>query len=266
MIRSEQHHTAKKGHRKWHRRWPWLAALWAGYALSEPVDSQPDADSPVRQRERMVGEQIESRGITSPRLLAALRKVPRHELVPTSQRDRAYEDRPLPIGSGQTISQPYIVAVMTEHLALQGSERVLEIGTGSGYQTAVLAELADRVFSIEIVEPLARRARADLERLGYRNVELRHGDGYRGWPEEAPFDAIIVTAAPDHVPPALVDQLALGGRLVLPVGRRWQELRLVRKTAEGIDVESILPVRFVPMTGEARNDRTDARSIDLLNE
>ncbi|MCH2170856.1 protein-L-isoaspartate(D-aspartate) O-methyltransferase [Myxococcota bacterium] len=203
----------------------------------------------------MIEEQIEQRGVDSPRLIEALGKVPRHELVPAHQRHHAYEDRPLSIGHGQTISQPYIVAFMTDQLELDGSERVLEIGTGSGYQTAVLAELAHRVFSIEIVEPLANRARADLARLGYQNIQLRHGDGYRGWPEEAPFDAIIVTAAPDHVPPALIEQLAVDGRMILPVGRQAQELRLVRKTDHGIETDRILPVRFVPMTGEARGDR-----------
>ncbi len=202
-------------------------------------------------RERMVRDQIEARGVRDPRVLAALRKVPRHELVPEAQRPYAYEDRPLPIGHGQTISQPYIVAVMTEHLDLQGDERVLEVGTGSGYQAAVLAELAEEVYSIEIVEPLAERAGKDLARLGYPKVEVRHGDGYRGWPERAPFDAIVVTAAPDHVPQPLVEQLAVGGRLVIPVGRWAQDLLLVTRDAEGVHEKRLIGVRFVPMTGEA---------------
>ncbi|MDJ0846853.1 MAG: protein-L-isoaspartate(D-aspartate) O-methyltransferase [Myxococcota bacterium] len=199
----------------------------------------------------MVRDQIEARGVRDPRVLAALRKVPRHELVPEAQRSYAYEDRPLPIGHGQTISQPYIVAIMTEHLDLQGDERVLEVGTGSGYQAAVLGELAKEVYSIEIVEPLAERAGKDLARLGYPQIQVRHGDGYRGWPEHAPFDAIIVTAAPDHVPQPLVEQLAEGGRLVIPVGRWAQDLLLVTRDAKGVHEQRLIGVRFVPMTGEA---------------
>jgi len=203
------------------------------------------------ERERMVTSQIEARGVRDPRLLRALRAIPRHEFVPPEQRTHAYEDRPLPIGEGQTISQPYIVAVMTELLELDGSEKVLEIGTGSGYQAAVLSMLAREVYSIEIVPELARRAAADLARLGYANVHVRHGDGYRGWPEEAPFDAIIVTAAPGHVPEPLVEQLAIGGRMVLPVGDVSQDLVLVTRSEDGVRQERLLGVRFVPMTGEA---------------
>jgi len=205
----------------------------------------------LRDRERMVQEQIAPRGVADIRVLAALRAVPRHELVPESQREHAYEDRPLSIGHGQTISQPYIVAVMSEALELDANERVLEIGTGSGYQAAVLAQLAKEVYSVEIVEPLAERARADLARLGYANVEVRHGDGYLGWPEQAPFDAIIVTAAPDHVPQPLIDQLAVGGRLVIPVGRGVQELIRITRDEQGVHEERLLGVRFVPMTGVA---------------
>jgi protein-L-isoaspartate(D-aspartate) O-methyltransferase len=189
------------------------------------------------------------------RALAALRAVPRHEFVPEAQREHAYEDRPLPIGHGQTISQPYIVAVMSEALELDENERVLEIGTGSGYQAAVLGELAREVYSIEIVAPLAERAKVDLARLGYDNVHVRQGDGYRGWPEQAPFDAIVVTAAPDHVPQALVDQLAVGGRLVIPVGRGVQELLRISRDEQGVHEERLLGVRFVPMTGEAREQK-----------
>jgi protein-L-isoaspartate(D-aspartate) O-methyltransferase len=214
------------------------------------ADRVTDEDA-AKDRERMVAGQIEARGVRDPRVLDALRAIPRHEFVPDEQRTHAYEDRPLPIGEGQTISQPYIVAVMTELLELDGSEKVLEIGTGSGYQAAVLAKLAREVWSIEIVPELARRAEADLRRLGYANVHVRDGDGYRGWPEQAPFDAIIVTAAPGHVPEPLVEQLALGGRMVLPVGDRSQDLVLLVRGEEGVRQERLLGVRFVPMTGEA---------------
>jgi protein-L-isoaspartate(D-aspartate) O-methyltransferase len=206
----------------------------------------------TQARERMLREQIEARGVADLRVLAALRAVPRHELVPEAQRDYAYEDRPLSIGHGQTISQPYIVALMSEALELDEDERVLEIGTGSGYQAAVLGELAREVYSIEIVAPLAERAKLDLARLGYDNVHVRQGDGYGGWPEQAPFDAIVVTAAPEHVPQALVDQLAVGGRLVIPVGRRVQELLRITRDEQGVREERLLGVRFVPMTGEAQ--------------
>ncbi len=218
------------------------------------VPRQGAADSPEshQARQRMVERQIEARGVSDPRVLAALRKVPRHRFVPPAAQSLAYADTPLPIGHGQTISQPYIVAFMSEALELKGGERVLEIGTGSGYQAAVLAELAKDVYTIEIVEPLAREARTRLQELGFSNIQLRSGDGYRGWPQAAPFDAIMVTAAPDHVPPALVEQLAQGGRLVLPVGTSFQELVRIRRTKNGTRRESLLPVRFVPMTGEAR--------------
>ena len=200
----------------------------------------------------MVRAQIEERGIDNPAVLAALRAVPRHELVPAAVREEAYSDHPLPIGFDQTISQPYIVALMTDLAAVERGDKVLEVGTGSGYQAAVLAEMGARVFSIEIVEPLARRAAADLERLGYRRVHVRAGDGYRGWPSEAPFDAIIVTAAPPAVPAPLKEQLAVGGRLVIPVGEGIQELRTIRRTAGGFEEEPTIAVRFVPMTGEAQ--------------
>jgi len=212
-------------------------------------------DPTAEARNRMVEEQIEARGVRDPRVLDAMRHVPRHELVPASQRALAYEDRPLPIGHGQTISQPYVVAAMTDALRLTGSERVLEIGTGSGYQAAILSKLAKEVFTIEIVPELAQRARADLARLGFANVEVRQGDGWRGWPEKAPFDAIVVTAAPEEVPPDLIAQLAVGGRLVIPVGGgREQQLMVVRKTPEGVTREVLFGVRFVPMTGEAEKD------------
>ncbi len=212
----------------------------------ESTQQQGDA------RQQMVREQLRGRDIRHQGVLAAMGRVPRHRFVPASLKWRAYHDRPLPIGHEQTISQPYIVAFMTQALKLDGDERVLEIGTGSGYQAAVLGELAREVFTIEIVEPLASRAQKLLAEMGYENVHVRSGDGYRGWPEEAPFDAIMVTAAPDHVPQPLIDQLRVGGRMILPVGGFFQELVLIQKTAKGVIRRSVLPVRFVPMTGEAR--------------
>ena len=200
-------------------------------------------------RARMVHEQIVARGISDPRVLDAMARVPRHEFIPAGRRVEAYEDWPLPIGYGQTISQPYIVAFMTAALDPKPGDRVLEIGTGSGYQAAVLACLVAEVYTVEIVEPLAQRAEADLRRLGFRNVKARAGDGYHGWPEAAPFDAIIVTCAPEAVPQALVEQLKEGGRMIIPVGSQWgaQELYLLRKTATGMQRQAVLPVRFVPM-------------------
>jgi protein-L-isoaspartate(D-aspartate) O-methyltransferase len=187
------------------------------------------------------------------RVLDVLHTVPRHAFVPEDEQAHAYENRPLPIGYGQSISQPYIVALMTDLLDIRPGDAVLEVGTGSGYQAAVLSGLAGRVYTIEIVPQLGERARAALQRLGYRNVEVRIGDGYFGWEEHAPFDAIIVTAAASHVPPPLVRQLRVGGRMIIPVGSRFlvQELLLVEKSATGeITTRQILPVRFVPLTGE----------------
>jgi protein-L-isoaspartate(D-aspartate) O-methyltransferase len=203
-------------------------------------------------RKRMVERQIRARGITDPKVLNAMLRVPRHLFVPDFVRDQAYEDYPLPIGSDQTISQPYIVALMTSLLELKGGEKVLEIGTGSGYQAAVLAEIAGKVYTIEILEELARQARETLSSLGYRNIEQRVGDGWVGWPEAAPFDGILVTAAPPKVPQALVDQLAMGGRLVIPVGRTFQDLLVLTRTPAGVERKTVIPVRFVPMTGEAQ--------------
>jgi len=242
----------------WARAAAAVAALLAGGAGCRVGSADPEpGESFEAARLRMVDEQIAARGVRDPRVLGALRAVPRHELVPAAERAHAYEDRPLPLGQGQTISQPYIVGVMTELLALDGSERVLEIGTGSGYQAAVLSLLAREVYSIEIVPELARRAAADLARLGFANVHVREGDGYRGWPEAAPFDAIVVTAAPDHVPEPLVEQLAMGGRMVVPVGESLQDLVLVRRERDGIHRERGLGVRFVPMTGEAERRRKE---------
>jgi protein-L-isoaspartate(D-aspartate) O-methyltransferase len=222
-------------------------------ACGDALRAEPPGDAQLAAaRERMVREQIEERGVRDPRVLAALRKVPRHAFVERQHWDDAYSDHPLPIGHGQTISQPYIVAAMSELAEVGPDERVLEVGTGSGYQAAVLAELAAEVYTIEIVEPLATRAAATLTRLGYAKVHVRHGDGFRGWPEAAPFHAIVVTAAPERVPPPLLEQLAPGGKLVIPVGESWQELEVHTKTETGIEVRKVFSVRFVPMTGEAR--------------
>jgi protein-L-isoaspartate(D-aspartate) O-methyltransferase len=207
-------------------------------------------------RAQMVAEQLAapSRGITHRGVLQAMASVPRHEFVPAAQRRWAYDDGPLPIGYGQTISQPYIVAFMTEHLSPQASHRVLEIGTGSGYQAAVLAQLVREVYSVEILEPLATRAAADLQRLGYANVFVRSGDGYLGWPEKAPFDSVIVTCAPEHIPQPLVDQLKEGGRMLIPVGPPLdQKLYVLEKQDGKVRQRAVLPVRFVPMTGQGQN-------------
>ena len=204
----------------------------------------------IRDR-RMVEQQLLSRGITDPRVIDAMERVPRQRFVPSDQRPWAFEDRPLPIGYRQTISQPYIVAFMTQALNLDSDARLLEIGTGSGYQTAVLAEVARQVYSIEIVPELADQAKRTLSELGYQNVLLREGDGYMGWTEHAPFDAIMVTAAPDHIPQPLVDQLAVGGRMIIPVGENRQALILLTRTERGVTEETVLPVRFVPKPGEA---------------
>jgi protein-L-isoaspartate(D-aspartate) O-methyltransferase len=202
----------------------------------------------------MVDETIAKRGVRDADVLAVMRRVPREAFMPDDVKHLAYEDEPVAIGFEQTISQPYIVAAMTEAAHVTRGKRVLEIGTGSGYQTAVLAGLGADVYSIEIVEPLARRTHATLARMGYTQLHLRIGDGYRGWPEAAPFDAIVVTAAPPKLPQPLVDQLGVGGRLVIPVGKdREQVLQVITRTAKGTTVETLMDVRFVPMTGEAQH-------------
>jgi protein-L-isoaspartate(D-aspartate) O-methyltransferase len=215
------------------------------------LSCSPAADSYRAARDRMVSLQIEDRGVRDPRVLSAMRSVPRHLFVPAYEREAAYEDHPLDIGQGQTISQPYIVALMTELARPREEEKALEVGTGSGYQAAVLSRLVKKVFTLEIVEPLGREAAGRLKELGYANVEVRVGDGYLGWPEEAPFDIILVTAAPEAVPPPLLEQLRPGGRMVIPVGRSGdvQSLRLLEKEASGaVRSRDLLPVRFVPLT------------------
>jgi protein-L-isoaspartate(D-aspartate) O-methyltransferase len=234
-------------------RWCIAVAVGIGCAIAGGAMINAGADDAQHaERAIMIERQIVARGVKDERVLAALRETPRHEFVPEDLRNQAYQDWPLRIGFQQTISQPYIVAVMSEALELSGDEIVLEIGTGSGYQTAVLARLAKTVYTIEIVPELGERAKRDLARLGIRNVQLRIGDGYQGWPDHAPFDAIIVTAAPPQVPQPLIDQLAVGGRMVIPVGRSSQELVLLRRTSDGIEREKLIDVRFVPMTGEAQ--------------
>jgi protein-L-isoaspartate(D-aspartate) O-methyltransferase len=225
-----------------------LAILFSAAACD--VKKEAQAADAQQAREKMVNEQLAARDIKDPSVLRAMRELPRHEFVPDALRAEAYHDRPLSIGHGQTISQPYIVAFMTEHLHLQPGDRVLEIGTGSGYQAAVLSRLAAEVFSIEIIAPLAQRAAGVLERLGIKNVRVKADDGYAGWPEHAPFDAIIVTCAPEAVPAPLVAQLKDGGRMIIPVGdtRGVQELYLLRKVNGNVERTAVLPVRFVPMT------------------
>lgn len=228
----------------------WAVLLALGYsALCGSCTAETDFTT---ARQRMVAEQLAApgRGITNQRVLAVMGRVPRHEFVPERLRAQAYADHPLPIGFSQTISQPFIVAFMTEKLEPKPTDKVLEIGTGSGYQAAVLAGLTRQVYTIEIVEPLARRAESDLKRLGYTNVTVRAGDGYQGWPEAAPFDAVIVTCAPEQVPQPLVDQLKEGGRMIIPVGSAGdQNLYVLEKQDGRVEKRSVLPVRFVPMTG-----------------
>jgi protein-L-isoaspartate(D-aspartate) O-methyltransferase len=197
--------------------------------------------------ERMIKYQIIGRGIKDERVISAMRKVPRHLFIPDEYKAHAYDDGPLPIGHNQTISQPYIVAFMTEALTLQPEDKLLEIGTGSGYQTAILAEIVKEVYTIEMIEPLAGEAKNKLESLGYKNIQVRCDDGYKGWPEQAPFDKIIITAAPDNLPMELVKQMKVGAKMIVPIGSFFQELYLITKTQDGFTKQSLLPVRFVPM-------------------
>jgi protein-L-isoaspartate(D-aspartate) O-methyltransferase len=241
----------------------WLTGLIsisaAGHLTSQESDKPRDhwyergfgSQAPASPVGAMITRQLRARGISDQRVLQAMGSVPREKFVPKELRNSAYDDRPLPIGYGQTISQPFIVAFMTEQLQPKKNQRVLEIGTGSGYQAAVLSGLVAEVDTIEIVRPLAQRAEAVLRELGYKNVHVKAGDGYKGWPEHAPFDAIIVTAAPDHVPPPLVEQLKEGGRMVIPVGKSgWQKLYLLEKQGGQIRQTAVIPVRFVPLTRE----------------
>src|SRR5205809_2231634 len=226
--------------------------ILATIAASGCGQKAPLVSDLAAQRQQMVQQQLMTRGINDARVLAAMAKVPREEFVPPESRAASYEDGPLPIGYGQTISQPYIVAFMTEQLRPKPNDRVLEVGTGSGYQAAILAGLVKDVYTIEIIDALAKDAEATLQRLGYKNVYVRVDDGYRGWPEYASLDAITVTCAPDHVPQPLIDQLKEGGRMIIPVGGFGdQELYLLEKKNGELQRRAVLPVRFVPMTGEA---------------
>ncbi len=229
-----------------------IVSLALGCGVRTPGAQTSEEEGYERARARMVDEQIRARGVTDARVLAVMRRVPRERFVPALYRSRAYADHPLPIGYEQTISQPFIVAWMTEALQVTPESRVLEIGTGSGYQAAVLGELVAEVYTVEIVEPLAGSAAEMLKALGYANVHVRQGDGYKGWPERAPFDRIIVTAAPDHVPQPLVDQLKVGGRMVIPVGpqHEMQYMTVITKSKSGIARRETIPVRFVPLVRE----------------
>ena len=227
-----------------------LAGLACGTGNASLQQGAPAWDA---ERRRMVDVQLRTRDIRSPRVIDAMLTVPRHLFVPEARRAESYGDFPLPIGGGQTISQPYIVAFMTQALDLEPEHRVLEIGTGSGYQAAILGTLSREVFTIEIVPSLAEEARETLSALGYRNVQVRTGNGYLGWAEHAPYDRIIVTAAPDAVPPALLEQLAVGGLMAIPVGTVTQELRILRRTTTGTELLDTIPVRFVPMTNKPEN-------------
>ncbi|MCI0338294.1 MAG: protein-L-isoaspartate(D-aspartate) O-methyltransferase [Acidobacteria bacterium] len=213
--------------------------------------SAPSDDFKDRLR-RMVENQIRARGIENKAVLEAMMKVPRHRFVPANYIHLAYEDHPLPIGQDQTISQPYIVAYMTEAAEISKNEKVLEIGTGSGYQAAILGEMAKEIYTIEIIPELAERARQTLTELGYKNVYVKTGNGYEGWAEHAPYDGIVVTAAPDEVPKALLDQLAMNGKMVIPVGVTYQEMKIITRTSQGLSEKRTIPVRFVPMTGKPK--------------
>ncbi len=248
------------------RRGGWILStlilVWTLSAMSSSACAMSDPSPLAKEtkmeeeyaglREKMVVEQLEARDITQPEVLAAMRRVPRHEFVPEDYRAQSYEDHPLPISLNQTISQPYIVALMTQLLALDSTDRVLEVGTGSGYHAAVLSQIAGEVYSIEIIEELGQQAKKRLNRLGFDRVELRIGDGYQGWAEKGPFDAIILTAAPREIPRPLLKQLRVGGRMIVPVGDSVQVLELWTRTEQGYSSQRITAVRFVPMTGQAQ--------------
>jgi len=242
--------------KRWRRAIFGAVGVLTGVAVvgcTPPSSPSKDPAGPdwAARRDQMVRTQIEARGVKDPTVLDSMRAVPRHLFVPESVRDGAYADSPLPIGDSQTISQPYIVALMTELLEVGPGDSVLEIGTGSGYQAAVLAQMGVEVYSIEIKPRLCQSAQETLAELGYERAHVRCGDGYGGWPEHAPFDGIIVTAAPERIPAPLLDQLATGSHMVIPVGAFYQELKVITRTEDGVDERSVIPVRFVPMTGEA---------------
>lgn len=235
---------------RWTRR---ARTLAAGLAVSLALAAPSGGEDYEAQRKAMVEAQVRQRGITQPEVLAAMAQVPRHLFVPDSQKAVAYENQPIIFGPGQTIYQPYVVALMTSLLDLQRGERVLEVGTGSGYHAAILSRIAREVYSIEIVEPVARQAAKRLEVLGYHNVEVRSGDGYQGWPDKAPFDAILLSAAPKEIPKPLLNQLRVGGKMVVPVGGFFQDLLVITKTADGLERRTVIPVRLSPMKGKAQN-------------
>jgi protein-L-isoaspartate(D-aspartate) O-methyltransferase len=226
----------------------WLVVL---FILGGDLPSGAE-DLWAAQRRAMV-ERLRQRGITQPEVLDSMEKVPRHLFVPESLRAQAYADEVLPLGAGRTIYEPHVVALMTSLLDLQKGDKVLEVGTGSGYHAAVLARLAREVYSVEIVPPVASQARQRLQALGYHNIEIRVGDGYQGWAEKAPFDAILLAVAPPHIPQPLIDQLRVGGRMVVPVGGLLQDLLVITKTADGLEKRTVIPVKLAPMTGKVRD-------------
>jgi protein-L-isoaspartate(D-aspartate) O-methyltransferase len=232
---------------------PWLQGLALALAAAAVAAPALAGDGFERLRHFMVEQQVRQRGITQPDVLSAMEQVPRHLFVPESLRDKAYTDQPLALGQGRTVYQPYVVALMTQLLDLKHGDKVLEIGTGSGYHAAVLSRIAREVYSIEIVEPVASQASKRLSVLGYHNVEVRWGDGFRGWPEKAPFDAILLSAAPPQIPKPLLDQLRVGGKMVAPVGGFFQDLLVITKTADGLEKRTVIPVRLSPMKGKAQN-------------
>ena len=227
-----------------------LLVSCSSLSVTESIGVKEEESQDFKKQRQALVEQLKAEGITSSEVLQAMLKVPRHEFVPPSHRHYSYQNRPLPIGHDQTISQPFIVGYMTQAASIASGEKVLEIGTGSGYQAAVLAELAGQVYTIEIIPELAEGAKSVLHKLGYKNVHVKTGNGYEGWPEHAPFDAIVVTAAPDKVPQKLVDQLALRGKMVIPVGTTFQEMVIITRDESGVVERRTIPVRFVPMTGK----------------